>query len=120
MVPPNISFRSCLKERGMDLHLFHRYQHWIFETHKYFLIFECSRTNSNFMKMLYLEKLMVNRALYCCITFCPFLAFNEPQRHEALKCPYFIKSVQKLHGLENIDTKLTISSWFRKRLGLYK
>lgn len=78
------------------------------------------RKHLNFIKMPDLEEVMVNGALYCFITFCPFSSCSEPWKRESLKCSYFIRSVEKLHGLENIDTKLINSSWFRKRLGLYK
>lgn len=63
---------------------------------------------------------MVNSALYCCITFCPFSSFNKQWSQEDLKCPYFVRTEEILHGLENIDTKLINSSWFRKRSVLYK
>lgn len=63
---------------------------------------------------------MVNNTLYCCITFCPFSSFSKQRSQEDLKSPYFIRTEEILHGLENIDTKLINSSWFRKRPGFYK
>lgn len=50
----------------------------------------------------------------------PIFIFQQQWSQEDLKCPYFTTTEEILHGLENIDTKLINSSWFRKRPSLYK